>query len=123
MKHIKKFANDTDYQSFVGGGDYVTPNICLNTETMEVVCKPKPKPNYLNYIKTEGLSSYWEFQYPVNSNLTILYDTDELTRQLKYINKGEKRIIFSMGPGREIIIKTITPLEDEKYIYKFNNIN
>ena len=41
MKYIKKFSQVTEYQQFVGGGEYVTPNLCFITETMGLVIKPK----------------------------------------------------------------------------------
>ena len=32
MKYIKKFENTAEYQQFIGGGDYVTPNVCYIKE-------------------------------------------------------------------------------------------
>ena len=40
MKYLRVFNNDTEYQQFIGGGDYVTPNVCLNRETKGIVMKP-----------------------------------------------------------------------------------
>jgi hypothetical protein len=40
MKYIKLFKNDAEYQAFKGG-DYITPNLCLNSETWETKCEPK----------------------------------------------------------------------------------
>jgi hypothetical protein len=41
MKYIKKFANSADYQQFIGGGDYVTPNLCLMEDSYDVVLEPE----------------------------------------------------------------------------------
>ena len=41
MKYIKLFKNDAEYQAFKGGGDYITPNLCLNSETWETKCEPE----------------------------------------------------------------------------------
>ena len=40
MKYIKLFKNDAEYQAFKGG-DYITPNLCLNSETWETKCEPE----------------------------------------------------------------------------------
>ena len=43
MKYIKKFANISEYQAFTEGGGYITPNLCLLTDTKDVVLEPKKK--------------------------------------------------------------------------------
>jgi hypothetical protein len=43
MKYIKKFANSAEYQAFTEGGGYITPNLCLLTDTKDVVLEPKKK--------------------------------------------------------------------------------
>jgi hypothetical protein len=44
MKYLRVFNNDTEYQQFKGGGDYITPNVCLNRETKGIIVQPKEKP-------------------------------------------------------------------------------
>lgn len=48
MKYIKKFSQVADYKSFVGGNDYVTPNICYIEQISAIV--------------REGLKSPWEYE-------------------------------------------------------------
>ena len=48
MKYINKFSQVADYEQFVGGGDYVTPNVCFVEETGTFVF--------------EGLKSPWEYE-------------------------------------------------------------
>ena len=50
MKYIKLFKNDAEYQAFKGG-DYITPNLCLNSETWETKCEPEEVvPNEITFI-------------------------------------------------------------------------
>lgn len=41
MKYLKVFKNASDYQEFRGGGDYMTPNICLLEDNYNIVLEPK----------------------------------------------------------------------------------
>ena len=58
MKYIKLFKNDAEYQAFKGGGDYITPNLCLNSETWETKCEPEKEislfPMYLTTLQGSG---------------------------------------------------------------------
>ena len=59
MKYIKLFNNDAEYQAFRGGGEYITPNLCLNSETWETKCEPKEEvvSNEITFIV--GINTSW----------------------------------------------------------------
>ena len=61
MKFIKKFATDTDYQSYIGGGgtDYVEPHIALIKDSYSVVYKRK-EPIEL-YTQVINLQEGWNY--------------------------------------------------------------
>lgn len=43
MKYLKYFTKNSDYQSFMGGGSILLPNVSFVAETKVVAYKPKPK--------------------------------------------------------------------------------
>ena len=71
MKYLRKFAKTSDYQAFMGGGDYVEPHVVLISETNSMAYKnitppPPPPPAMVGdiaywsngSIKTTQLSSW-----------------------------------------------------------------
>ena len=84
MKYIKLFKNDAEYQAFIGGGEYITPNVCLNEETesisLEPVKIPSMFPLYLtidNSWSEDNLDMkdyYWEVNLPDDKLYNILID-------------------------------------------------
>jgi hypothetical protein len=67
MKYIKKFSKNTDYQAFINGDNYITPNICYVTESKGLKFKSKEKSgpvlitftiNGTEYQAEEGMTFY-----------------------------------------------------------------
>ena len=54
MKYIKIFNNDTEYQAFKGGGDFITPNVSYIKETEGIKLKPYTPP------VLAGDVAYWD---------------------------------------------------------------
>jgi hypothetical protein len=61
MKYLRVFNNDTEYQQFKDGDEYITPNVCLNRETNGIKCEayiPPPPPvqtsNEIWYTSNDG---------------------------------------------------------------------
>ena len=54
MKYIKKFSQLADYEQFVGGGDYVIPNVCFVEETNGIVIGTKAKSMFPIYLTKDG---------------------------------------------------------------------
>ena len=104
MKYIKLFKNDAEYQAF-RGGDYITPNLCLNSETWETKCEP------------EEVSIFPEGFFPLY--LTTDYCKDEAYGKFCYVNPTETTIKLYE------ILKTICEEYGTKnpYDYYINDIN
>ena len=75
MKYLRVFNNDAEYKQFKGGGDYITPNVCLNRETNGIKCEayiPPPPPvqtsNEIWYTSTDGniVTPYYEDIFDAN---------------------------------------------------------
>lgn len=49
MKHLKKFNNESDYQTFLNGEDYVEPNVCVIDSTSPPSLIFKKKGNTFNF--------------------------------------------------------------------------
>ena len=41
---MRVFNDTAEYQSFIEGGEYITPNMCLISESKDLYCKPKVSP-------------------------------------------------------------------------------
>ena len=59
-----------------GGGDYITPNLCLNSETWETKCEPEEEEvNLITFIV--GVNTTWpepeEIKADENSSAFIFY--------------------------------------------------
>lgn len=126
MKYIKLFNNDAEYQTFMGGENYITPNICLNKETKQVNINPKinPKQNYLSFeqLNSNGMGEYgFISNFPVASDLTIeatYYHPIVGTKIDTYhIDKGNTKTNETTLIYNEIDNVIITPSKDNKYEY------
>lgn len=128
MKYLKLFNNDTEHQQFIDGEDYIEPHIvCVkngnNKSVLAFKKKEIKKENKLQFKSLNSMIETWEFQYPVNSDLIILYDSDSKDNRID-IPKNKKEVKFGVSPlySDELgfIFKSFTPSEDDKYIYVFD---
>lgn len=130
MKYVKSFNNDAEYQQFKEGENYITPNLCLNKETMQVNVNPKINPkltqNSLSFelLNNNGidLNEYgFISNFPVTSNLTIeaSYYHPRLGDQIItfHIDKGDNKSNETTLTSHEWDSVAITPSKDNKYEY------
>ena len=134
MKYIKLFKNDVEYQAFRGGGDYITPNLCLNSETWETKCEPENalKPintlTFIPYVDVKwgmlSIQIYAEYQVTSNIDVCIKFNSSSdygpneiksfrILNGIKYVEKTD----IAAAENAEIEIISITPKEDDTYIY------
>lgn len=57
MKYIRKFNDNSEYEQFIVGGDYVIPNICYIEESERLVVKPEVIDMLPSFININNLSS------------------------------------------------------------------
>ena len=99
MKYLKLFDLDADYQSFIGGGGFITPNVSYTLDTKISYFNPKVdySKEYLTFTALENDMTV-SFNKKASAG-TLNYSLDEgntwteLTDTTPYINSGEK-IIF-----------------------------
>jgi hypothetical protein len=106
MKYLRIFNNNSDYQSFIEGDDYITPNICYVEETESLVAKPE-KITFPLYIGDFNLVSDDEFQtiYTKEGNFTKLVNLLRSTVLSNGIEYGEHLILENLNDyGIEIYI-------------------
>ena len=74
MEYLKSFTTDAEYQQFLGGGDFITPNVSAVEENNKVYYNPIffPLPRYNNY------------DFPLNLNSSLYGAPSE---EQKIINK------------------------------------
>lgn len=130
MKYIKLFNNDAEYQQFKEGENYITPNLCLNKETMQVILNPKINPKLTqNYLTFDTLTRaaeifYFISEFPVTSDLTIeaTYYHPRLGTQTNtyHMDKGNTKINETISSFYEWENVIITPQKDDKYEYIWN---
>lgn len=85
MEYIRIFNNDSEYQQFKDGDDYITPNICLDREINGIKCKPYTPPvvlitftiNGTEYQAEEGM--IWVDWCDSKYNSIGLYATDGIS--------------------------------------------
>ena len=75
MEYIRIFNNDSEYQQFKDGDNYITPNICLDREINSIKCKPYTPPpppvqmsNEIWYTSSDGniVTPYYEDVFGAN---------------------------------------------------------
>ena len=54
MKYLKIFKNESDYYTFKGGGDFITPNVSFIEESNGIKCNPYIPP------ALAGDVAYWD---------------------------------------------------------------
>lgn len=127
MKYVKSFNNDAEYQQFKEGENYITPNLCLNKETMQVNVNPKINPKLTQNSLTFGTFTraaeifYFISEFPVASDLTIeaTYYHPRLGTQTNtyHMDKGNTKINETISSFYEWENVIITPQKDDKYEY------
>ena len=125
-----------------GGGEYITPNLCLIEDSYDVVLEPEVIKKIENHIifkadeiyDDEGNNSmfrkyYFKSKYPVESDIIINATYSKLNivngkpqgyiyfTEIFYINKGNILSNEIMNNPTEYYNFNITPTEDNKYIY------
>ena len=113
MKYLKIFSNNTEYQEFKDGTDYVTPNVSYITNENTIVLKPHIPPKIATFNVTEehlsdGISHI------------LLYNCSNL-KNIKINNVPTEpvnnQIIVSEPGVYDIEVEYITPnLDDEMFI-------
>jgi len=114
-----------------GGGNYITPNLCLNSETWETKCEPEKalKPintlTFIPYVDMGMLSIQIYAEYQVTSNIRVCFKFNPNlnygfeTEILDIFNGTKNTVKMDIAPAEnaEIEIISITPKEDDTYIY------
>ncbi len=75
MEYLKSFKTDADYQQFLGGGDFITPNVSAIENTDIVYYNPVPEPllpRYSNYDFPLKAQQSWNEDIHTDNELTIM---------------------------------------------------
>ena len=111
-KYLKLFENNTQYETFIGGGGntpFIKPNVSYCTEENEVYYNPLPhdySKDYLTFVALENTT----FTFTPANNNVISYSMDngdnwsvgnsvELTKDNKVLWRGEMTPTSSNGVG------------------------
>lgn len=100
MKYLKKFQTNADYQTFKGGGDWVTPNVSVIEEKIS-----SNDNNYIMFNEAESIStftvgvtsSYTDIEGPYEFRtgmtwdefLNSKYNNGKFLRATSYLHEGE----------------------------------
>lgn len=121
MKHLTKFQQDIEYQSFKEGEDFVTPNVsyvvdidkCYFEAKKLIENMARKTTKYENFVQV----TRFVFDYPIDSDITVVYRANPSANQYgaeatKVLTKGTTE--FNIGVS---VIVSFTPSQDSKYIY------
>ena len=95
MKYIKKFANSAEYQAFTEGGGYITPNLCLLTDTKDVVLEPKKPITIPTFIINDiewDINSHAGATTPENFDMGFTRCTNTFKTLLDYLSETYQHI-------------------------------
>lgn len=127
MKYIKLFSTSAEYEAFIAGDQFVTPNISFipteNLAKYSSIPTPTVIENRLTYGQRSRAETEWLIyaEYPVESDLTITATYEHPrngTQTHNYtMSKGNTQTNESFSAMVEYTNIVVSPQQDDKYIY------
>lgn len=127
MKYIKKFSTETQYNDFLEGDDYVVPHVVMFQDSSnESIVKIK---GYIPKIENKCTVSIHRFgmviltfAFPIESDIRLIWKYSDNSSTVIDLEKGFQsgkfpEPLYDDEQNLQQYIKSITPSEDDVYIY------
>ena len=125
MKYIKKFSTSARYNTFINGGEYVTPNICYIEENNDYIVKPKSK-SFFTVRDTRTNIVYGPFYFDEGMTASDYIESTYMDEypQLRRTTGNELSISIKMANGSSgnfFIVRSQELIEAKEYTVNSGN--
>lgn len=132
MKYLKRLKSESEYNTFLGGGEYIEPHIVTIEEVTKVFFKsveskkkintvriatPSGSGTFKTMVSSDGSGNPPYFEYPVTSDIYFEFNVGTGQQLFCQIGNVSPSTIQYWPPGGNLITNW-TPKEDDTYIYQ-----